>query len=300
MTATKRCSAPLFLLEKGMYSTGLVLEGGGSRAIYAAGVTDAFLEHGLYFPYVIGVSAGACIGASYLGKNKGRYHDIMINYINDKRYMNAAHLLKHHEYINGEWVFGELTYDLCPIDQDAFENSGAVFCCVAVNALTGQPEYFYPTDMRAACPEVQASCSLPLATKGVTIGGMLYYDGGLVDSIPLARALDDGCEKAVVILTQDKTYKKQPVSPRLVKLAKKYPKVAEAMAERHTVYRAQQEYAAAMATEGRAYVIQPRTALHCSTLEKSTATLEAIYRLGYRQGTEEIDNVIRFMSGEHI
>lgn len=279
-----------------MYQNGLVLEGGGSRAIYSAGVTDAFLEHGLYFPYVIGVSAGACIGASYLGKNKGRYHDIMIHYINDKRYMSAKHLLKEHEYINGEWVFGELTYDLCPLDQDAFESSGAVFCCAAVNALTGKPEYFYPKNMRTACPEVQASCSLPLATKGIEIGGQLYYDGGLVDSIPLARALDDGCRKAVVILTQDKHYEKKAIHPRFVKLAKKYPKIAEAMAVRHTVYREQQDYVAAMAEKGRAYIIQPRTPLNCSTLEKSTATLEAIYRLGYRQGQEEIDNVLRFMA----
>ncbi len=283
-----------------MYQNGLVLEGGGSRAIYAAGVTDAFLEHGLYFPYVIGVSAGACIGASYLGKNKGRYHDIMINYINDKRYMSASHLLKSHEYINGEWVFGELTYELCPLDQDVFERSGAVFCCVAVNARTGKTEYFYPKSMRQSCPEVQASCSLPLATKGVEIGGQLYYDGGLTDSIPLKRALDDGCQKAIVILTQDKHYEKKPIPPRFVKLAKKYPKIAEAMAVRHEVYREQQEYTAAMAAQGLAYIIQPRTALNCSTLEKSTATLEAIYRLGYRQGTEEIDNVIHFMEASVV
>ena len=278
-----------------MYQNGLVLEGGGSRAIYSAGVTDAFLEHGLFFPYVIGVSAGACIGASYLGKNKGRYHDIIINYINDKRYMSAGHLLKNHEYINGEWVFGELTYELCPLDQDAFESSGAVFCCAVVNAQTGKAEYFYPDNLRESCPEVQASCSLPLATKGVELNGQLYYDGGLVDSIPLAKAFDDGCQKAVVILTQDKHYEKRPINPRLIKLAKKYPRVAEAMAVRHTIYREQQDYVSEMAAQGRAYVIQPRTPLHCPTLEKNTTTLEAIYRLGYRQGLEEIENVKHFM-----
>ncbi|MBQ9229181.1 MAG: patatin family protein [Eubacterium sp.] len=279
-----------------MYHSGLVLEGGGSRAIYSAGVTDAFLENGITFSYVIGVSAGACIGASYLGKNKGRYHDIMIRYINDKRYMGASHLLKQHEYINGEWVFGELTYELCPLDQEEYERSGAVFCCAAVNALTGKAEYFYPKSLRNACPEIQASCSLPLATKGVAIGGQLYFDGGLVDSIPLARALEDGCEKAVVILTQDKHYVKKPIPPQLVRLMKKYPLVGEAMKNRHLHYREQQDYVTAMAEQGLAYVIQPRTALHCQTLEKSTATLEAIYQLGYRQGLDELGKVRAFLA----
>lgn len=53
---------------KGNYSCGLVLEGGGNRAIYTSGVLDAFIEAGIEFPYVIGVSAGSCNAVSFLGK----------------------------------------------------------------------------------------------------------------------------------------------------------------------------------------------------------------------------------------
>ena len=278
-----------------MYKNGLVLEGGGSRAIYSGGVLDAFIENDITFPYVIGVSAGACNGASFLGKNKGRYHDIIINHINDKRYMSVEHFLKHGEYINSDWVFGELTYDLFPLNQEEFESSNAVFCCAAMNAKTGAMEYFYPKSLRENCLEVQASCSLPGATKGTVIGNQLYYDGGLIDSIPLARALDDGCEKAVVILTQHKGYIKQPVNSKLEKVFKKYPKVAEAIVNRHIVYQEQLDFVEEMKQAGRAYVIQPLTALDCSALEKSTAKLEAIYRLGYKQGLSEVDKIKQFM-----
>ena len=108
-----------------MYKSGLVLEGGGSRAIYTSGVLDAFVENGITFPYVIGVSAGSCNGASFLGKNIHRQHDITINYVNDKRYMSLGNMIKKGEYLNGDWIFNELSYDINPLNQDEFENSNS-------------------------------------------------------------------------------------------------------------------------------------------------------------------------------
>lgn len=283
-----------------MYKNGLVLEGGGSRAIYSSGVLDAFLENGISFPYVIGVSAGTCNGASFLGKAKRRQHDIFIDYVNDKRYMSFSNFVKKGEYLDGDWIFGELSYDINPLNQEEFERSGSVFCCVVTNAKTGKAEYLYPKDLRErGCPEIRASCSLPGVTKGCEIGGQLYYDGGLVDSIPLERALDDGCEKAVVILTQHKGYTKPAYKPYELKieerLLKKYPLMAEALNTRPETYNAQLDYVYKMQEAGLAYVIQPLTPLDCSTLEKSKAKLEAIYLLGYNQAKRTIEEVKEFM-----
>ena len=280
-----------------MYKSGLVLEGGGSRGIYTSGVLDAFLEKGVEFPYVIGVSMGSCNAASFIGKCKRRQHDITINYINDKRYMSLSNYVKNGEYLDGDWIFGELTYDLAPLDYDAFENSNTVFCCVATNAKTGKAEYFYPKELRErGCVEVRASCSMPVATKGVVIGKDLYFDGGIIDSIPLERALYDGCEKAVVILTQHKGYVKQPVNKNIGRLIKKYPLMKDALLGRDKAYAKQLEYVYEQEEAGRAFVIQPLTALDCPTLEKSTAKLEAIYQLGSTQGLEVADKVKDFIS----
>ena len=279
-----------------MYKTGLVLEGGGSRGIYTSGVLDAFIENGIEFPYVIGVSMGSCNGVSFLGKCKRRQHDIAIKYTNDKRYMSLSNLIKNKEYLDPDWIFGELTYDLEPLDYDQFENSGAVFCCVVTNAKTGKAEYLYPKTLRPrGCEEIRASCSMPIVTKGIEIGGELYFDGGLVDSIPLKKAFDDGCEKAVVIMTQHKGFQKQPMNPKIARLVKKYPLLAERMVNRHIMYNEQLEYVSQMKEEGRAYVIQPLTDLDCTSLEKSTSKLEAIYQLGYRQALDQIAKVKEFI-----
>lgn len=280
-----------------MYKTGLVLEGGGIRALYTSGVLDAFMENGIEFPYVIGVSAGSCNGVSYLGKNLHRMKDITINYSGDKRYKSINSMLKNGEYLNSKWIFGELTYDIYPLDYDTYDSSNATMCVVATNALTGKAEYFYPTDFRDNCEVLRASCALPLATKAVQIGKDYYFDGGVTDSIPLERALDDGCEKCVVILTQDKNYIKQPMghSSAIKKVMKKYPLVAQAILERHNMYNAQREYVFEQQKQGKALVICPEEPLNCGTLNVSPAQQRDIYNLGYYQGKYNIDRVKDFI-----
>lgn len=279
-----------------MYSSGLVLEGGGNRSIYTSGVLDAFIEKEIEFPYVIGVSAGSCNATSYIAKNYRRQHDIIINYSNDKHYMGLGNILKGHSFLNTDWIFGELAYDISPLNQDEFDKSNTVLCAVATNALTGKPEYFYPKSMRNGCDELKASCSLPGVTNGVEIGGTTFFDGGLVDSIPLERAFDDGCKKAVVILTQCKGYAKSPMNPKVKKIFKKFPKIGEAAVNRHIMYNSQLEFVKQCEENGTALVIQPAAPLNVSTLEKDVSKLESIYQLGYKQGLDRADEIKAFLN----
>ncbi|MGN1328791.1 MAG: patatin family protein [Eubacterium sp.] len=281
-----------------MYNCGLVLEGGGLRGIFTSGVLDAFMENNIKFPYVIGVSAGSCNGVSYIAGNLHRMRDIIIGYSSDERYMSLKSLIKNGEYLNTKWVFGELSYEMFPLNYDGFENADTDFCVVVTNAQTGKAEYLYPKDFRKSCPEITASSAMPIATRPIQIGKDFYYDGGLTDSIPLKRAFDDGCEKCVVILTQDKNFTKQPIGhdKAVKKVIKKYPAVADRLLERHNMYNGQREFVFEQEKEENAFVICPREPLHCSTLEKDSDHLREIYNMGYAQGLESIEKVRNFMN----
>lgn len=284
----------------GNYNCGLVLEGGGSRAIYTSGVLDAFMENDIDFLYIIGVSAGSCNAVSFMGKNYRRQHDISVNYCNDKRYMSVQSAFHNGQYLNLEWIFGELSYDLMPLDYETYEKSNTTLCVVTTNAQTGKVEYFYPKDMREfGCPYLKASCALPVATKGVNIGGQIYFDGGVTDSIPLKKALNDGCDKAVVILTQVRGYVKQPVKQHRAakRILKKYPALADAVLKRHEMYNRQLEYVFEQEKQGNCFVIAPAEDLHCSAVEKNTDKLEHIYQLGYVQGKMKAQEIKEFIKG---
>lgn len=281
-----------------MKKTGLVLEGGGIRALYASGVLDAFIENNIEFPYVIGVSAGSCNGVSFLGKGLHRMRDITIGYSGDERYKSFKSVVKNGEYLNSKWVFGELSYEMFPLDYDAYEKSNATMCVVATNANTGKAEYFYPKSFRNGCEELRASCALPIATKPVSLNGQLYYDGGVADSIPLRHAFEDGCEKCVVILTQDKDFVKKPIGHdgAVHKVFKKYPNIADGISNRHNMYNSQREYAFEQQEKGNALVICPDEPLHCSTLSVTEEQQKWIYELGYKQGLDRAADVKKFIS----
>lgn len=282
-----------------MYNCGLVLEGGGNRGIFTSGVLDAFLENNIEFPYVIGVSMGSCNGVSFIGKCKNRQHDMIANYGNDKRYMSFNSLIKNGEYMNGNWLFGELTYELLPLDQDTFENAGTTICIPVTNAYTGKAEYMYPKSMREyGCPIVRASCSMPLATKGVEIDGIVYFDGGVTDSIPLKRAFEDGCKKTVTILTQDKLYLKKPMKDNVIisRMLKKYPLLKDALLNRHEMYNEQKRFVEEQEINGNTLVIRPPKPLNCSSIEKDLTKLEVIYQLGYQQGMKYAEEVKKFIA----
>lgn len=280
-----------------MSKTALVLEGGGTRAIYTSGVLDVFLQNQIKFPYVIGVSAGSCNGTSFIGENYRRQHDITVDYVNDKRYMSFQSILRNGMFLNLPWIFGELSYELMPLDQDAFEQSESQLTVVVTNAQTAQAEYYLVDSLREDCGVLAASCALPLATKGFEVEGHICYDGGIVDSIPVIHALEDGCDKAVVILTQHVGYQKNP--PRgmemIGKAMRQYPKLCEALANRHTMYNRQLEEVKELEAQGKALVIQPEQPLGAGTLERNVDKLEDIYQLGWNDGINALEKLKDFL-----
>lgn len=282
-----------------MYKNGLVLEGGGTRAVFTSGVLDCFLDNKIEFPYIIGVSAGTCNAVSYISKSYRRQIDITLKYVNDKRYMSVENFLLKGEYLNYDWIFDELSYDLMPINQEIFDNANCHFVSVVTSAETGQAEYLTVPDVhKRGCIELRASCSLPIATKGTEINGKLYFDGGIADSIPAKKALDDNCEKIVVVLTQDVNYIKKSmdkIAPILRKKYKKYPKLADAILNRHNMYNSQLEYVKELEKKGRAYVVRPSHPLHCSTLEKNKDILNDIYQDGYSIAEKNINEIKEFL-----
>lgn len=292
-------SGPFFYGVIPMYRSGLVLEGGGSRGIFTSGVLDCFMERGIEFPYVIGVSAGSCNAASYISKSYHRQRDITLKYVNDKRYMSLRNFITKGEYLNYDWIFGELSYDLMPIDQSKFDNAHCRFVCVVTNEKTGQAEYLDVPDMHErGCVELRASCALPIATKGAVIGGQKYYDGGIADSIPAQHAIEDGCEKIVVVLTQDINYVKPSMDKVARLVRRKYknaPKLAEAILNRHNMYNSELAYVRRLEEEGRALAIRPPQPLHCPTLEKNTEHLQKIYDYGYQTAEQEIERIEAFL-----
>lgn len=278
-------------------SLGLVLEGGGMRGVYTAGVLDVFMEEGIEFPYCIGVSAGACNAVSYVAGQRQRHLRSSVNYLQDKRYMSLENLLRTGNLMSGHFVFQTLAYELEPVDADRFSQSDCELTVVVTDCETGLPVYCKVDDVHGSCPLVQASSTIPMMMETVELDGKFYVDGGIGDSIPLKRAQEDGYEKNVVILTRDLEYRKEPmrIFPMMRRRYREFPKLIEALAARYQMYNRQVEYVLEQEKEGKAYVIRPQGPVNIGMVERNKEKLHALYQQGREQAEREMKAIRAFL-----
>ncbi len=275
----------------------LILEGGGMRGVYTAGVLDRFLEEGLEFDRCYGVSAGSCHACSFLSRQHGRAFAVNVDYLKDSRYLSLKSWLK-----TGDLFGAEMLYDIIPnqlnlYDYDAFAANPTRFFAVATDCLTGKAEYFPITDMHRDVIKVRASSSLPLLSRMVEINGRPYLDGGLADSIPVDKAREDGAVKQVVVLTRQPGYRKEKSgSLPLVKLRyRHFPNLVETVATRHIRYNRTLEEIEAGKGKGELFVIQPQKALEVGRTEKNREKLDAAYRQGWQDAQQAMADLKEFL-----
>lgn len=263
--------------------SGLVLEGGGMRGIYTAGVLDVFMEQGMRFDGVIGVSAGAIHGCSFVSEQKGRSIRYYKKYCNDKRFMSFHNWLRTGDIAGEKFCYHDLPDRLDPYDYEAFDRTDTEFYVTCSNVETGKPEHLRITNMHGQIDLMRASASLPYVSRIVKFGGMKLLDGGCTDSIPVLAFRELGFTKTVVVLTRHKGYVKEPESIRLASvLYHRYPKFVQAIQNRHNAYNATIQQIERLEAEGEIFVIRPSRALDIGRTEHDPARLQAVYDIGRR------------------
>lgn len=268
---------------------GVVDVGGGLRGVYGAGVLDYCLENGIQFDYGIGVSAGSANIGAYFAKQHGRNYRYYTKYSFRKEYMSLGNFLRKGSYIDLEYVYGTLANQSGedPLDYAAIARSNAVLQVVATNALTGKPVYFGKEDIAQDNYQIMmASSCIPVVCKPYEIGGVPYFDGGLSDPVPVQKALDDGCEKVVVILTKPEATLREPKHDALPArlLRRKYPQAAEALRLRYQTYNDGVALAQKYAKDGRVLLVAPDDCCGMQTLTKDRDCIDQMYRKALQDG----------------
>ncbi|WP_035408881.1 patatin-like phospholipase family protein [Bacillus sp. SJS] len=288
-----------------MEQTGLVLEGGGMRGVYTAGVLEYFMENELYFPYVIGVSAGACMAASYLSRQMDRNRTVNIDYAGDPKYLSLQNYIRSRQLFGMDYIFDEIPNRLVPFDFEAFSNNPEQLVIGTTDCETGKPVYFdKPETMGDLLTIIRASSSLPFIAPMVPFRGKMLMDGGIVDSIPLKKAEQDGIERNVVVLTRNKGYvKSQPKAQWMVeRTLRKHPLLAKAILERYRMYNDTLSYIDEQEAKGHIFVIRPSKRLEVGRIERDPVKLDALYRQGIEDAKRLLEDLQTWLakSGQPI
>ena len=274
--------------------TSLILEGGTFRPIFSAGVMDALLEHNISFPYCIGVSAGITNGFSYFSAQKGRNLEILEKYRNDKRYLGIKNFFKCKSIFGLDFVFDEIPNKLSPYNIEALTNYKGRVLVGVTNAITGKTEYLDGKKIDAKNTMLRATCAIPLFFPAIKINESYYYDGGLLDPIPIKKAIKDGNEKHLIILTRPKSYRKKLSKGNIIAakiVSRKYPKLKDSFLTRHKLYNETVRFCEELEKQGKAIILRPREDQAIESFEKDVEKLKKGYQDGYNIAIERIEDI---------
>lgn len=279
------------------YNAGIIFEGGGMRGAYTAGIIDALLEHDMNFEYCYGISSGATHATTYLSKQRGRAIQIVTDYIKDKRYFSIKNLIKTGNLFNVDFIYDTIPHELNPYDYETAKNNPAKFFVGVINMETSKGEFLRVKDIEEEYMKVCASMSLPLIANMVEIDGQRYLDGGISDSLPIQRSINDGNKKSVLVLTQDATYRKKldKILPLVAIKYRKFPGFVHMVKTRHIRYNASLDQIAEEEKAGRAFVLRPKKPVKIGRLELNREKMLALYREGYEDGIEAMPRLKAFL-----
>ena len=276
-------------------NTGLVLEGGGMRGVFTSGVLDAFMKHDLYFPYVVAVSAGALNGLSYMSRQPRRARYSNIDMLRKYDYISRKRLLTKGSIFDPNILYERFPNEIVPFDYQAYRENPATFEMVTTNCITGRAEYLSEKeDARRMTAIAKATSSLPYVAQITYVDGVPMLDGGIVDSIPVVRAIDKGFSPNVVILTRNRGFRSSEPDIKVPKLFYgEYPRLRVALSRRVEEYNKQLELIERMEDWGEVICIRPERQMEVDRFCRDVEKLEALYEEGFMLGENFIKNKLR-------
>ncbi|MBM6676500.1 patatin family protein [Olsenella uli] len=297
--------------KNGGVAPALVLEGGGFRGMFTAGVLDVLQERELYgFSSIWGVSAGAVNAANFRSRQIGRTMRDILAFRDDRRFMSLWSFVTTGDAAGADFMYDEVQNHLDPCDVETFNASEIPLWVVVSDVTFGTPDYLrverFPEDLE----RVRASASLPTVSRLVEIDGHRYLDGGTTDSIPFAAALGlpdapevagrPAADRALVVLTQDRGFvREQAGSGEQIALRShrydRYPYYLEALRTRAERYNAQRERLWELEREGRCLVVAPEEPVSVGSSTRDGESLLSLYVAGRRQATERIAEIEAFL-----
>lgn len=274
--------------------SGLILEGGGMRGVFTAGVLECFLEKALFPDYVIGVSAGACNAASYISRQPGRNQQVTIGYVHHPDYISLKNLVLKRELFGMNLIFDEIPNTLVPFDFSRFNDATEEFVIGTTNCLTGEAVYFdksfYSKDILKI---IRASSSLPFMARAIEYEGKFLMDGGISDPIPIRKAIADQVKKPIIVLTKEKGYRKSKssFSKFTSYFYKDFKGLANVLEHRYQLYNNTLDFIEQLEDEKKAIVIRPRQTFNIGRIERNPEKLTLLYNQGYQDALEKIEEI---------
>ncbi len=275
----------------------LLLEGGAMRGNYTAGVLDVFIENDIYINDVYAVSAGLLNALNYKSRQKGRIIKINKSFCRDRRFISLRKYIRKGVLMDLDFLLNEVSNELVPFDYEEFKNNDIKITTVCTEASRETPLYKEISDVKMDANYIKGACSMPLLSRFVVVDEYKLLDGGAVDAIPIEKALDDGFEKFIIVLTRPHGYHKAKsgVDKLMAIHYKKYPNMVKLFSKKVDKYNRSLEIIDELVKNKKAIAIYPSELIKVSRAERDVEKLEEIYQLGRKDCLNILEEIKEFI-----
>ncbi|WP_051326587.1 patatin-like phospholipase family protein [Aliagarivorans taiwanensis] len=193
----------------------LVVQGGGQKATFAAGVLDKFMDEGFHpFSTHIGTSAGALNLASYITHQRGLSLDFILNYTTKERFFDLWKFVRGRQAMNLDWAFslvgsGEFNLNVAHGIQRHRQGKQALACVTCADTFE---DHYFPIFSENWLEILKATCAIPfLYQQRIEFAGKRWVDGCVSANIPVMEAVRRGYQDIVVIQTTPLHHQQGPL-----------------------------------------------------------------------------------------
>ena len=279
-------------MKNDKHNWALVVEGGGMKGIYTAGILDAFHTANFNpFNLYIGVSAGTCNLSSFIAGQYQRNLNSYIGNMSDKNFISRQRFLKGGHWMDLDWLW-EITQQENAIDIERaaklLQTENKCFLMVVTDVETGKPVYV-PARLNDWLDYMKASCAIPFFYRNFCqIDNAFYVDGGVSDPLPVQKAYHEGARQIVVLRTHPVSHnKKTGLDMRLGAMAfKKHPGLRKVILSQADVYNHSTAFIESPPDDLTVYQIAPEEELKTKTTTQNHGVLMNDYNLGLKHGEQ--------------
>jgi len=284
-------------MSRGKNITALVVEGGGMRGIFSAGVLDSFGNAEFDpFDFYVGVSAGACNLASHLAGQYGRNFHIYSTYSITPEFISLKKYLRGGHFMDLDWLWESTIRDYRLDLKRIFgklKKEKKEYILGVTSLDTGRSVYLNP-DAENLEHLLKISSAIPLLYRGtLSIDSGNALDGGIADPIPVLEAYRRGAKKITVIRSRPSGYvkKKNGMEFLLPVIFRKHPALARTLINRPDIYMESVAFINNPPDDVKIVEIAPPPDMAADRVTKNLKILRETYNTGIECGKNHIKNL---------
>lgn len=276
---------------------GLVVEGGGLRGAFSAGALAWLLDHGIVFDYGVSMSISALYLYAYYTGNRDLLLEVSTE-IAGSPDVGLKPILKEGNLVAYDKMFHQVLNARHPLDVEKLNRIEQLSESGLFNADTGEMEWLANRDVKPDLLKIKAGCVIPFYGKQQHIEGTGYFDGGVISMIPIERAMEQGCDKMLVITTKSSSYvrKSQP-KPILALFRMKYgkiPNLYDYIKNRVPIYNREKEIVNQKIEEKKCIHMFPSKESGVTRFGGTHEQLVELFNIGYEDMENNKEEILKF------